>query len=104
MATYGIEVLTGLSETRLDGKSKTIRTVKWVLLDGNSSGSMSIPEYDSTKGVMTLHPVGGFNTVYKSTGEVTVDWDNSSKTLSWTNEAADESDSHGILVSLVHYE
>lgn len=103
MATYGLQVFSGLKETVIDPSTRVLRSVKSVYLSAGSAGSTTIPEFSINKGFFTAAPIGNkwgdrgsINPVYS------ISWDEGSKTLSWDmdDDAYNEFDT---LVSFYHY-
>ena len=102
MATYGIEVLTGLSETRLDGSSRTLRTVYWDKLDDGTSGSVTVNDFSENKGFISVAPLQGGESVGGVLPiDFTIDWDEGSKTMSW--DLTSDNNSFSLIVSLMMY-
>lgn len=79
------------------------RVIKTLDLGGNASGTVSIPEFDDTLGIFTIH----FR--YTASGQKfgpilpTLHWDNTTKILSYSKTVTVVGDSDDYTLTFIHY-
>ena len=96
--SYGIEILTGLGETKLGPGSRVARTIKTLFIPEGSVSSEYVPEYSESRGVIG-EVSSNFDSNDTITRSISFSWDEANKTLSWDNS----NDAGPAILLMFHY-
>jgi len=81
--TYGVEIYDSVGNVKLTSENIVIRGIFTFLVSSNSSGTISVPDFDESKGFISIN-VGGLGTV-----EISYSFNNSTKVFSWNSSGGD---------------
>ena len=77
--SHGIKIYNNANAVKFSSENQTIRSIFSFLVEKDSSGSIVVSNYDSSKGFVSINVAGNFEVV------IDYNFDNSSKVFSWNS-------------------
>jgi len=77
--SFGIEIYDNTNSIKFSSENQTIRSIFSFLVEAESSGSIVVSSYDSSKGFVSIDVAGNLGVV------IDYNFDNSSKVFSWNS-------------------